>query len=118
MKFSRIFRQATLFWPAQIDISDGELRDGSGGYFPQLSRIWNSAESHTDGWSEWHKLMTWAIFCAFHKAAVANFRANKSIVTKKELEMSYIVARFEESLFAPNPSYPSWMRKSYRSIQK
>ena len=69
MKFSRIYRESIKFWPAIIDVSDGVLTDNGGAYFPLLSAHWDVAEKASDCWSEWHKLMSLAIFNGLHKMA-------------------------------------------------
>jgi hypothetical protein len=113
MKFSRVFRESARFWPATIDISDGELREGGGGYFPILSKACTNAEDYALSWSEWHQVMVWAIFCGLHKQAVQAFGTGQKIIHRDEMDKSYVEFKFSESIFAIHPSYPRQIRRAY-----
>lgn len=113
MKFSRLFREASRFWPATIDISDGDLREAGGGYFPDLSRANAIAEEHASHWSEWHQVMVWAIFCGLHRQAIRAFGAGVKTISRNEIDQSYVESKFSESIFAVHPSYPRQIRRAY-----
>lgn len=114
MKFKKVLREALRLWPSQIGISDGRLMAGDGGLFPQLSEHWEMAEAHAKAWSEAHQLMVWAIFCAWHKAAVAHFKVGRGRIAKSDLDMRHLRQRYEESLFADGSRYPRQMLRAYR----
>ncbi|MBV7534922.1 hypothetical protein KW842_03980 [Duganella sp. sic0402] len=97
MKFTKIFSEALRFRPHEIDISDGELRGGSGGYFPTLSRAWDVAEKHSKRLSEFHQTMVWAIFCGLHKKAVSDLRSGGRRIRKVHLDLVYVEQKFSES---------------------
>ncbi|MCG9024857.1 hypothetical protein LH462_01545 [Laribacter hongkongensis] len=114
MKFSKAYRESLRFWPTVIDISDGQLQEGDKGYFPLLSKCWDIAESHADTWSEWHKLMVWAIFCGLHKTAINSFRLGAKKINKHKIDKSYVEYKFSESLFyIQQSSYPRQMKRAY-----
>jgi len=113
MKFSRIFRETARFWPSSIDISDGELREGGGGYFPKLSKHCANAEDYAAHWSDWHQVMVWAIFCGLHRKAVHSFKAGEKTIRRDEIDKAYVEFKFSESIFSNEPSYPRQFRKSY-----
>gem|GEM_PF-1231710 len=114
MKFKRVLRETLRFWPSQIPIADGKPTAGGGGVFPQLSRLWDRAEAHAQAWSEAHQLMVWAVFCAWHKAAVLRRQAGQDWVAKADLDGKYLRRKYEESLFAPGSAYPRQMLRAYR----
>ena len=114
MKFKRVLREALRFWPSRMAISDGKLVAGGGGLFPQLSGLLEFAQAHAKAWSEAHQLMVWAIFCAWHKAAVAHFKAGRGRIAKSDLDMRHLRQRYEESLFASGSHYPRQMLRAYR----
>lgn len=118
MKFKRVLRETLRFWPSQIPIADGEPMAGSGGVFPQLSRLWDRAEAHAQAWSEAHQLMVWAAFCAWHKAALLRRQAGQDWVAKADLDGKYLRRKYEESLFAPSSAYPRQMLRAYRREMK
>jgi hypothetical protein len=97
MKFTKIFAKALRCWPHEIDISDGELREGSGGIFPTLSRVWDVAEKDSKHLSEFHQTMVWAIFCGLHKKAVNDLKAGGKVVRKVHLDLVYVEHKFSES---------------------
>lgn len=105
MKFSKIFAEAQRCWPYQIDISDGELREGGGGYFPTLSKIWDVAELNSKHLSEFHQTMIWAIFCGFHRNAVSDLHTGGKVVCKKNLDLNYVEHKFSESALNGGPYY-------------
>lgn len=105
-----------LFWPKVIDISDGELRNDGGGYFPILSQAWNKAEASTDKWSEWHQLMVWALFCGYHKLACESLSNNQTKILFSDIDKKYVEQKLSESLFATTePNYPRQMRRAYKN---
>lgn len=114
MKFTRLFKESKLFWPAEISISDGQLRSEGRGLFPTLNAAWNKAEGSQSKVNEWHELMSWAIFCGFHKAACEHLK-NKdfSPVKFSELDRNYIESKLSESLKSVYPSWPKQMRSQY-----
>lgn len=114
MKFKRVLRETLRFWPSQIPIADGKPTAGSGGVFPQLSRLWDRAEAQAQTWSEAHQLMVWAAFCAWHKAAVLRRKAGLDWMSKADLDGKYLRRKYEESLFAPGSAYPRQMLRAYR----
>ncbi|MBP7352164.1 MAG: hypothetical protein KA964_04010 [Comamonas sp.] len=87
---------------------------GGGGVFPQLSEQWDLTEAHAQVWSEAHQLMVWAVFCAWHQAAVLRRQAGLDWVTKADLDGKYLRRKYEESLFAPGSAYPRQMLRAYR----
>lgn len=113
MKFKRVLRESLRFWPGQVQISDGKLQAGGGGYFPTLSRAWDAAEKYADAWSEAHQLMVWAIFCALHERAVASLPEGHTLIAKSDIDFRYLRQRYEESLFAVGSGYPRRMRREY-----
>ena len=105
-----------LFWPSNISINDGELREDGGGYFAALSQAWHNAEQSSEEWSEWHQLMVWAIFGGLHKLAIDEFSKGNSEINKKDIDIKYVEKKFSDNLFTNNePCYPEQMRRAYRN---
>src|SRR5262249_10229800 len=105
MKFTKIYAEALRCWPREIDISDGELRKGGGGYFPTLSRIWDTAEENSKHLSEFHQTMVWAIFCGLHKTAVSDFKAGNCVIHKEHIDLVCVEHKFSESALNGGPYY-------------
>jgi len=114
MKFKKVLREALRLWPSQRWISEGRLMAGDGGLSPQLSAHWEMAQAHAKAWSEAHQLMVWAIFCAWHKAAVEHFKAGRGRIAKSDLDIRHFRQKYEESLFADGSRYPRQMLRAYR----
>jgi hypothetical protein len=91
------------------------LTEGNGGFFPTLSAVWDKAEDHSATWSDWHKIMVWAVFCGLHKQAIESLQSGDARIYKSKIDKVYVEKRFSESLYVLNPSYPSWMRKPYKN---
>lgn len=116
MKFSRLYNESKLFWPSEIPIEDGELREGNGGYFPSLSLTWQKAESAQHKINDWHEIMSWVIFCGFYKAACEHLKSgNLSPVKISELDQPYMATRVIESLSIPYGSWPKYMRGQFKN---
>ncbi len=113
MKFSRIFRETKLLWPKVIDISDGKLYPGNGGYFPKLSKMWDEAEIRADSWNEWHQLMVWCIFSALHKLACESFKLNLDSISMQNIDKWYVQSKFQENLFSKDCYYRRQMKRAY-----
>ena len=114
MKFSRLLKEGRLFWPSEVRIDDGELRDGGGGYFPTLSKIWDDVEATQSKINEWHNLMSWIVFCGFHKAACERRSSGAASPVKfSELDRRYMASGFAENLHVTYPSLPRHMRSQY-----
>jgi len=113
MKFKKVLREALRLWPSQIWISDGHLMAGDGGLFPLLSEHWEMAQDQAKAWGEAHQPMVWAIFCAWHKAAVAHFKAGRGRIAKSDLDIRHLRQKYEESLFADGSRYPRQMLRAY-----
>lgn len=86
---------------------------GEGGLFPELSSYWQQAEDYAQNWSEWHQLAVWAIFCAMHRQARAEYLRGNSHLVKSSIDLAYVQRKFEESLLAPYSSYPRFMQRSF-----
>lgn len=97
MKFTKIFAEALRCWPHEIDISDGELREGGGGYFPTLSKVWDIAEKDALHLSDFRQIMIWAIFCGLHKKAVVDFESGDQLISKADIDLVYVERKFSES---------------------
>lgn len=116
MKFSRLLRESQLFWPSSINISDGELKGSDGGYFPTLSKEWNLAEERQQKINEWHDIMSWPIFCGFHKLACEKLKRNDiPLMYFNEIDFDYVESKLLESLNATYPSWSKYMRIQYRN---
>ena len=119
MKFSRLFKESTLFWPAEIAISDGQLRSDGGGYFPTLNAVWAKVEEAQSQINDWHDLMSWAMFCGFHKAACEHLKNGDLTPVKiAEVSRTYVESIICESLMSVYPSWPKQMRSQYRNNLK
>jgi hypothetical protein len=117
MKLSRLIRESRLFWPSQVIISDGELGEQGRGYFPTLCGAWDKAElvqSELNDWHDWHDLMSYVIFCAFHKAACEKLSSgNKDPVKFDELDRLYMEKRILDHFRSVYPSWPKHMRNNF-----
>ena len=114
MKFSRLFKESSLFWPAEIRIDDGESKKGGGAYFQTLSKVWDEVELVQSDINEWHSLMSWIVFCGFHKAACERLSSGNVFPVKfSELDRQYMAERYSENLRVVYPSFPSHMRSQY-----
>ncbi len=115
MKFSRLLKESRLFWPSEIDISDGVLQAEGRASFPNLFEIWSKTEESQAQINEWHALMSWAVFCGFHRAASEHLsREDLSPVKFFEIDRKYVALKVYESLKAVYPSYPKQMRSQYK----
>lgn len=114
MTFTEIYKLTTKFWQTDIDISDGKILMGNGGFFKKLSKVWDEVELKTESESEFIQLMVWGIYCGYHKKAIENFEVGKMTVSLAELDIKYIKHRFEESLL--NPTYKEYteLRNIYK----
>lgn len=110
MKFSRILRESYRFWPSEINIADAKLQ-GSGGLFPTLSRAWSYAEACAENWSEEHRFMVWALFCALHEKSLELAVDGKKILDKYSIDQSYLEQKYAESILAS--WVPRHIRRSY-----
>lgn len=116
MKFSRLLKESRLYWPSQVSIEDGELKDNGGGFFPTLSKTWDRSELLQNEVNEWHSLMSWVIFCGFHRAACESLRSGSTNpVRYSDLNRQYMQGRLQESLQATYPSWPKHMRSQFRA---
>jgi hypothetical protein len=114
MKFSAIFDRAKTFWPEVIDISDGKLTGGDGAHFGQLSSICRDVEVKASLVDSWQEIMSWAIFCGFHKLASARLRSgDKRSVKLSEIDIGYVQERFAQSLYREDSDWPSTMKEQY-----
>lgn len=113
MKFSRIFKETRLLWPREIEISDGELRSDNGGYFPQLSKVWDQAEERAELWSDWHQLMVWCIFCGLHKLACESLEKKEVSISIQHIDKRYVQSKFKENLFSNGSGYGQQMKRAY-----
>lgn len=113
MKFSRIFKETRLLWPSEIEISDGELHPDNGGYFLQLSKVWDQAEERAESWNDWHQLMVWCIFCGLHKLARESLEKNEDSINIQNIDKRYVQRKFKENLFSKGSGYGRQMRRAY-----
>ncbi|MBN58915.1 MAG: hypothetical protein CMI04_14625 [Oceanospirillaceae bacterium] len=114
MKLSRLIRESRLFWPSQVVISDGGLGEQGRGYFPTLCGVWDKAEIGQSKINEWHNLMSYVIFCAFHKAAYEKLSSgNKDPVRFDELDRFYMEKRILDHFRSVYPSWPKYMRNNF-----
>lgn len=110
MKFGRILRQSYRFWPCEINIADAKLQ-GEGGLFPTLSCAWSSAEAFAEDWSEEHRFMVWALFCALHEKARELAADGKQVLNKYSIDQNYLEKKYAESVLAS--WVPGHIRRSY-----
>jgi len=114
MKFSRLIKESRLFWPQEISIVDGELLGENSGNFPTLSSTWDRVEQLQDKVNEWHEIMSYVIFCGFHKQAVDKLtNGDSSAVKFNEINFHYVNLRLQEHLSQVYPSWPRAMRNQY-----
>lgn len=110
MKFSRILRESYRFWPSEINNADASLQ-GDGGHFPSLSRAWSYAETCVEDWSEEHRFMVWALFCALHAKSRELAADGKHVLNKYSIDRSYLEQKYAESILAS--WVPGHIRRSY-----
>jgi len=114
MKFSRLFKEGILFWPCEIDISDGELIGDEGGYFPLFNKASDEADKRAESINDWHEVMSWAISCGLHKLACEKLKKNdKSPIIISEIDRIYVQSKFSESLFGEHSDWPKQIRRQY-----
>ena len=104
-----------MYYPSEIDISDGENVIEGSGNFKALSKSWNDAELKTENESDFIKLMVWGIFCAYHKKAIDKFLNGIKKVSLSELNTEYLKFKFEESLLDPEFEYYAQLRIEYKT---
>ena len=120
MKFHRLIKESKLFWPTEIIISDGCIDSDNSGYFPTLNVIWNFAEKNQDKINPWHEIMSWAIYCGFHKLACERINDKNPTIYFHDLDFKYVELKFTESLYMQNRknksplNYPKQIRRQYR----
>ena len=107
VRFTELFDQTRKLWPDVIDVADGELRDGDGGYFPNLSKLWSGAETQAKTIGPWHDLMVWAQFCGLHRAACSVVTAGGTYVGFTDVDCQYVKEKLIESLNADDSGYES-----------
>lgn len=108
MMFTEALKKSIENWPDSIDISDGENVCHGGGLFQGLSRIWDRIEKAAEEEGDIEGLMTWAIFSAFHKASVELFKNGVTKVSKSDLDLNYLHAKFNESFYAEESGYEKY----------
>lgn len=114
MKFSRLFKESQLFWPAEIPIDDGYFQGDDGGFFPTLSAVWDKSEKLQSQINEWHGLMSWAIFCGLHKAACEHLKnGDLSPVRLVEIDRVYVESKISEAFKSVYPSWSKQMKTQY-----
>ncbi|WP_226645332.1 hypothetical protein [Microbulbifer variabilis] len=114
MKFSRLIKESRLFWPREISISDGELIGEGRGTFPTLLSTWDRVEKLQDRVNEWHEIMSYAIFCGFHKQAIEKLTSGAMpVVTFDEIDFKYVGLKVIEHLSQVYPSWPKSMRHQF-----
>jgi len=86
-------------WPNRIDISNGEICEDSGGFFPELSEIWHRIEREAEKKSSLHGLFSWSIFGGFHDLARKEKEKNKSEALKGDLSSEVMYETFRESFY-------------------
>ena len=101
MKFSEIYSATLKFWPSEISIEDGKDVEDTWGNFKNLSKTWTSVEQTTESESEAIQLMVWAIFAGFHKAAITKFLEGTKVIHPNDIDVDYVVHKFEEGLDDP-----------------
>ena len=105
MKFEDVYSDVIQYWPVAIDISDGELLEGDGGFFKVLSAHWDKIEDDHKESSEWCELMIWSIYAGYHKAAVEGLKNGKVEVSQSDIDLEYVDSKFNESLDDPDSEY-------------
>ena len=92
--------QASLsVWPERIDISNGEIREDVGGFFPELSVIWDQIEKEEEKKSSLHRLFSWSIFNGFHQLARTEKNKNNSEAIKSDISLGVVYEAFKESFY-------------------
>jgi hypothetical protein len=118
MKFSRLKRESALFWPKEIDISDGEFVGENGARFPTMIAIKDRVEEHQGTINEWHSIMSWSVFVGYHTAAKEKLKnGDLSKVRFSDIDWSVVERHFSGTLFGPN-NWPRVMRSQYVNDQK
>jgi hypothetical protein len=119
MKFHRLIRESKLFWPSEILISDGSAKNENEGFFPTLNKVWNNAEFKQERINSWHEIMSWAIFCSFHKLACQKVILNDlSPIKFNDIDMSFVEIKFIESLYSQNSGKLNWPKQIRRQYKR
>ena len=94
-----MLQEGLKMWPDSIEISDGEILEDDGGYFPSLSEIWNRIEGEEEKKDSLHDLFSWCIFGGFHHLARKEKEKDKSEAHKADLNLEVIYHQFSESFY-------------------
>ncbi len=116
MKFSRLIRESKLFWPKEIDISDGEIIKKGSARFPTLSEVRERAAENQCLINEWHGLFNWCVFVGYHSAARHKIeRGEADIVRLSEIDWDLVESHLLETL---NSTENWWPRRFKRQFQR
>ena len=102
MKFNDLYSKTIVYFPNEIDISDGKyIEDSDGYYFGSLSNAWNMAEPRAE--NKWQDLLIWTIFGYLHKKARSLFNSKESeimtlptVIDIEDLEKDFLSDLQEE----------------------
>lgn len=114
MKLTRLIKQSRLFWPREISILDGRLLGEGRGVFATLDATYERVELRQSRVNEWHEIMSYAIYCGFHKRAMEKMASGSaSIVRFDDIDFEYVALKVNAHLSQVYPSWPRWMKRQF-----
>jgi hypothetical protein len=99
MKFKDLYKKTISYYPAEIDISDGQIFKKPTGFLSNNLRIaWNEAEVSSE--NDWEDLLIWNIYQMLHKKAWLLHESNMSklMIVDSVIDLADLKKMFLEAL--------------------
>src|SRR5690625_703014 len=119
MKFSRLKRESKLFWPGEVDISDGKLGSEGTVQFPTLAATQERAEKQQCAINEWHSLFNWCVYVGYHAAAKSKLESDHfQSVYYSEIDWKLVEAHLIGTLSQPSSYWPKHMKRQFNRANR
>ena len=114
MKFSRLRKEGKLYWPSEIDISDGILHENGGARFTKMVEIEERSSDLAMKINEWNHIFSWSIYVGFHHLAKERLKSNQGQTIKyTEIDWAVVESHFFRSLDPSDNQRPRVFRSQY-----
>lgn len=99
-KYEKLLEYAISLYPDEVDISDGELRGGTGFWCKNISDAWHNAEDKDTENREDVNFMLWAIYGVLHRKCREDFAKGIYKVRLSDLSHEDIINKYNEECIA------------------